>query len=79
MPMMNSSCVGRDNSVGIATCYGLDSPRIVSWWGARFSVPVQNVSVVYPAFYAIGTGSFPGVKRLGRDVAHQPLPNVKKE
>ena len=25
--------VGRDSAVGIATCYGLDGPRIESRWG----------------------------------------------
>ena len=34
--------VGRDNSDGIATRYGLDSPGIESRWGARFSSPVQT-------------------------------------
>jgi hypothetical protein len=28
--------VGRDGLVGIATCYGLDDPRIESWWGQDF-------------------------------------------
>ena len=33
---------GRDSSVGIATCYGLDDPGIESQWGARFSGPAQT-------------------------------------
>jgi hypothetical protein len=31
--------VGRDSSVGIATCYGLDGPGIESRWGRDFSHP----------------------------------------
>ena len=38
--------------------------------GARFSAPVQTSSGANPASYAMGTGSFPGVKRLGRDIDH---------
>jgi len=29
---------------------------------ARFSAPVQTGPGVHPAFYTMGTGSFPGVK-----------------
>jgi hypothetical protein len=64
--------VGRDSSVGIATRYGLDGPGIESRRGARFSVHVQTGPVAYPASYAIGTGSFTGVKRPGRGVDHPP-------
>jgi len=32
----------RDNSVDIPTRYGLDDPGIESWWGARFSAPVET-------------------------------------
>ena len=28
--------------------------------GAKFSAPVQTGSVAHPAFYTMGTGSFPG-------------------
>jgi hypothetical protein len=31
--------------------------------GARFSTPVQTGPGAHPVSYAIGTGSFPGVKR----------------
>ena len=31
-----------DSSVGMATRYGLDGPRIESRWSARFSAPVQT-------------------------------------
>ena len=30
---------GRDGSVCIATCYGLDGPGIESWWGQDFLHP----------------------------------------
>ena len=54
---------GRDNTVGIATPYGLDGPEIESRWGARFSAPVQAGPGVHPASYTMGIGSFSGVKR----------------
>ena len=49
--------------------------------GARFSEPVQTGSETHPASYTMGTGSFPGVKRPGRDVDHPPhlAPRLKKE
>ena len=40
--------------------------------GARFSSLVQTGPGAQPAFYTMGTGSFPGVKRLGRDDDHPP-------
>ena len=64
--------MGRDSSVGIATCYGLDGPGIESRWGAGFSAPVQTAPGAYPASYTMGTRSFPGVKRTGRGVDHPP-------
>ena len=73
--------LGRDNSVGIATRYGLDGPGIESRWRARFSAPVQTGPGVHPASYTIGTGSFLGVKRPGRGADHPPhlAPRLKKE
>jgi len=49
--------------------------------GARFSAPVQTGPGAHPASYTMGTGSFPGVKRPGRDVDHTPhlAPKSKKE
>ena len=38
--------------------------------GAIFSSPVQTGPGVHPASYTMGTESFPGVKRPGRDVDH---------
>jgi hypothetical protein len=40
--------------------------------GSRFSTPVQTGPGAHPASYAIGTGSFLGVKRPGRGVDHPP-------
>jgi hypothetical protein len=49
--------------------------------GARFSAPVQTGHGAHPASYTVGTGSFPGIKRLGCDVDHPPhlAPRLKKE
>ena len=73
--------VGRDISVGLATCYALYGLRIESLWGRYFphpsraalgptQPPVQLVSIF-----------FPGVKRPGRGVDHPPplAPGLKKE
>jgi len=48
-----------------ATRYGLGGPGIESRWGARFSAPVQTGPGDHPAFYTMGTGSFPGGKSAG--------------
>jgi len=48
--------VGRDSLVGMATGYGLDGPGIESWWGARFSSPVQTDPGIHPASSTMGTG-----------------------
>ena len=72
--------VGWDSSVGIATRYGLDGPVMESWWGARFTAPVQTIPRAHPASYTLGTGSFLGVKRPGRGVDYPPnlTPRLKK-
>ena len=74
-------CRGRDSSVGMATRYGLDGPGIESWWGARFSAPIQTGPGAHPASYALGTGSFTGVKRPRSGVDHPPhlAPRLKEE
>ena len=64
--------VGRDSSFGIATRYGLDDPGIESRRRARFIAPVQTGPGADSASCTVGTGSFPGVKRPGRDVDHPP-------
>jgi len=72
---------GPGSSVGIATDYGLDGPRIESRWMARFSAPVQTGPGTHPASCTIGTGSFPGVKWPGSDADSSPPSSavVKKE
>ena len=69
--------MGRDSSVGIATCYGLDGPGIEFPWGARFSAPVQTLPAANLASYIMGTGSSPGVERPGRGVEHPPPSSAK--
>jgi hypothetical protein len=70
--------MSRGISVGIALGYGLD------YRGSRVRFParagnfslhhrVQNGSVAHPASYPMGKkGSFPGVKRPGREAGHSP-------
>jgi hypothetical protein len=70
------------SSVGIATRYRLDSPGIESWWGVRFSAPVQTGPVGPPSLLYNGYWvSFPGVKQLGRGNDHLPhlVLRLKKE
>jgi hypothetical protein len=74
-------CEGPDISVGTATRYGLDSPGIESWWGARFSAPVQSGTGALPSLLYNGYWvSFLRVKRPGSGVNHPYLaPRLKKE
>jgi len=69
--------VGRNSSVGIATRYGLDGPRIESWREARFSVPVQTGPGAHPASYTMVTGSFPGSKRPEPRVDYPPTSSAE--
>jgi hypothetical protein len=73
--------LGRDSSVGVATCYRLDRLGNQIPVEARFSTPVQTGSEAHPASYTSGTGFFPGVKRPVRGVDHPPhlAPRLKKE
>jgi hypothetical protein len=45
--------------------------------GARFSAPVLIGSEAHPASYTVGTGSFPGLKQLGRGVDHPSLSSTE--
>jgi len=45
-------------------------------WGEIFT-PVRAGSGAHPASYTVGTGSFPGVKRLGSGVGHPPPSSAK--
>jgi hypothetical protein len=60
------------NSVSVATCYRLDDLGIESQWEVRFSTPIQTGPETHTASYTMGTSSFPGVKRPGRDIDHPP-------
>jgi len=64
--------VARDSSVSIATRYGLDGPRIASWWERDFPHQSGLAPEAHPASYTMGIGSFPGVKRPGQGVNHPP-------
>ena len=64
----------RDSSVGISDPLraGRSGDRMPV--EARFSALAQTGPGTHPAPYTIGTGSFPGVMRPGRDVNHLPFP-----
>jgi hypothetical protein len=47
-------------------------PILISRWGARFLVLVQTAPGAHPASYAMGAGSFPGVKWPGHGADHPP-------
>ena len=49
--------------------------------GTRFSAAVQTGPGDHPASYIMGTGSFLGLNRTGRDVKNPPhqVPSLKKE
>jgi hypothetical protein len=60
-----------DSTVGIATCHGLDSPRIESWGGGgqEFLHPSKQA---YPASYTTDTGLSWGVKWMGVALTTHP-------
>ena len=45
--------------------------------GGEILRSVQTDPGAHPASYTMGTGSFPGVKRLGRGVDHPPLSSAE--
>jgi hypothetical protein len=61
---------GPGSSVGKATGYRLNGPGIESRWGARFFAHVQTGPEAHRASSTMGTWSFPGVKRPGREADH---------
>jgi hypothetical protein len=69
---LQTQVTGRDSTVDIATCYGLDGPGIESRCWMRFSLPIQPGPGAHPASNTVGTGSFPRVKRPGRGIDHPP-------
>jgi hypothetical protein len=56
--------------VGITTRYWLDGQGIESRCGLRISTLVHTGCETHPAFYTMGTRSFPGLKVRGVD--HPP-------
>ena len=70
--------VGRDSSVSIATRSVLDCTRIESRWWVKYFAPGQTGRL---ASYTLRTGSFQGVMRPQRGVAHPPhlTQRLKKE
>jgi len=69
--------VGLDSSVGLATRYGLDGPRIESRRGEIFRAGLG----AHPPSYTMSTGSFPGLIRTGHgfDYPSHLAPRLKKE
>jgi hypothetical protein len=47
--------------------------------GARFSAPIQTGPGTYPASYAMGTVSFPGIKLPGHGIDHPPPSSAEFE
>jgi len=45
--------------------------------GGETYAPIQPGPGAHPASYTMGTGSFPGVKRPGPGVDHQPQSNAE--
>jgi hypothetical protein len=78
-PLMPRS---RDSAVGIATGYGLDGRGVgvQILLGKDFSSlhVVQTNYGVHPASYPMGNGgSFPGIKRPGREADHSPTTSTE--
>jgi hypothetical protein len=64
--------VSRDSSVGIETGYGLDDQGGREF-GSRYGKQFSLLHIVHWTSYKMGTGgSFPGVKRQGREADHSP-------
>jgi hypothetical protein len=63
----------------MATGWTTEGSEFESRWGQEFLLLrfVQTGSGVHPTSYPMGTGgSFPGVKRPGREADHSPPTNV---
>ena len=69
--------MGCNRLVRIATCFGLDDPGDRNLAGVIFSALLQTVPGAHPAFYAMDTWSFPGVKPVGGGTNHPPLCSAK--
>jgi hypothetical protein len=62
--------VGHDSAVGTAACYRLN---VSGFWTPVGGVIFRTSHITSPAPCAVGTASFPGIKRLGRG-AKPPTP-----
>ena len=71
---INYARKGRDSSVSVATRYGPHGTSIESHWGTEIFCTHPDFPGPHPASYTRSTGSFPGIKRPGRDVVH-PTPS----
>ena len=58
-------CVCRVNTVGIATCYGLDGSRFEAQWGTRLSIPVLTDPEAYRSSVQCVPGLFPRGEAAG--------------
>ena len=71
------SGVGWDGVVSVATCCGLVSMGIESWWGQDF-LHLSRLALGPPASSTVGTRSLsPGVKQPGRSIDQPPLSSAK--
>ena len=72
---------GRDSSVGIATRYGLDGPRIESRWGSDFPQPSRPVlgPTQPPVEWVPGLSWGQSDKRQGRGADHPPPSSAEVE
>ena len=70
--LVNIYNVGQDNSVGVATCSGLDGPGIESRWGEIFRTLPDGHCGPHSLLYKGYQVCLPGVKRPGRGVDHPP-------
>jgi len=68
--------MGLNSLVGVATRYERDGLGTESLWRRKFRTR-QTGPGAYPAFFTMGTGSFPGVKRPGLSVDHPPLSSAE--
>ena len=67
----------KNPTFGIATCYGLDGPGIVSRSGQDFPHPSRtDLGPTQPPAYVYGV-SFTGVKRPGHGVNNTPSSNAE--
>ena len=66
--MVYLTIIGRNSSVGIVACYGLNGPGIVSQLRARFSTHVQTG----PGFHTTSCARRTRSRGMGPGVDHPP-------